>query len=284
MILKLAKIIRNMTYVFNENTLLILKLNQNKNFMKTKVILIALVLGTISFSCNKDEDTPTPSTATTTPTGGGGGGNSTGNAQPNFPGADASLWAVKSLSVTEVPGFPPITTTIGIGVGVFFDSGSNYVDVGTVQLNSNPLTKNPNNSYTYTPGQSNPTGIDFSGGVNWNVAGGNGFTAINKNVTLGFPTVSEITSSSTVSKTSGYTLTVNTVTGADSVLFLIGDVNKTIAGNATSCTFSSSELSSLSNGSTVAQVAAYISTNETLGGKIIYYGNETVQSKTVTVQ
>lgn len=252
--------------------------------MKSKVILMALVVGTLSFSCGKDDDAPTPATATNTPTGGGGGGNSTGNAQPNFPGADASLWAVKSLSVTQVPNMPPITTTMGIGVGVFFDTGNSYVDVGTVQLNSNALTKNPNNSYTYTPGQSNPTGIDFSSGVTWNVSGGNGFSAINKNVTLGFPTVSEITSGATVNKASGYTLTVNNVTGADSVLFLIGDVNKTIAGNANSCTFSASELNSLTSGSTVAQVAAYVSTNETVGGKLIYYGNETVQTKSVTVQ
>jgi len=250
--------------------------------MKSKVILMALVVGTLSFSCGKDDDAPTPAPTTNTPTG--GGGNSTGNAQPSFPGADASLWAVKSLSVTQVPNFPPITTTMGIGVGVFFDTGSNYVDVGTVQLNSNTLTKNPNNSYTYTPGQSNPTGIDFSSGVTWSVTGGNGFSAINKNVTLGFPTVSEITSGTTISKANGYTLTVNNVTGADSVLFLIGDVNKTIAGNANSCTFSASELSSLANGATVVQVAAYISTNETVGGKLIYYGNETVQTKSATVQ
>ena len=252
--------------------------------MKSKVILLALVVGTLSFSCGKDDDAPTPAAATTTPTNPTGGGNSTGNAQPSFPGADASLWAVKSLSVTQIPNMPPITTTLGIGVGVFFDTGSNYVDVGTVQLNNNVLTKNPNNSYTYTPSQTNPTGIDFSSGVTWNVAGGNGFSAINKNITLGFPTVSEITSSTTITKANGYTLSVNSVTGADSVLFLIGDVNKTIAGNATSCTFSASELNVLSNGSTVAQVAAYISTNETVGTKLIYYGNETVQSKTATVQ
>jgi hypothetical protein len=250
--------------------------------MKTKIILTALIVGTLSFSCNKSEDAPAPvATVPTTPTG---GGNSTGNAQPNLPGADASLWAVQSLSITQIPNMPPITTTIGIGVGVFFDTGSNYVDVGSVKLNNNALTKNPNNSYTYTSGQTSPLGIDFNSGVNWNVAGGNGFPAINKNVTLGFPTVSEITSPTTITKANGYTLYVNSVTGADSVLFLIGDVNKTIAGNATSCTFSPSELSSLSAGTTVVQVAAYITTNETLNGKLIYYGNETVQTKTATVQ
>jgi hypothetical protein len=82
----------------------------------------------------------------------------------------------------------------------------------------------------------------------------------------------------------GYTLTVNSVTGADSVLFLVGGIDKTIAGNATSCAFTASELSSLANGSTAVQVAAYTSTSETLSGKVIYYGNETVQSLITTVE
>jgi len=254
--------------------------------MKKRVLLAIIMVSTIVFSCSKN-DSPTPETPVVVPpptTGGGSSGNSTGNAQPNFPNADASLWAVKSLSVQEIPGLPPITTTIGLGVAVFMDGAGGNVDVGNVQLNSNSLTKNPNNSYTYQIDQLNPTGIDFTSGVVWNVAGGNGFTGFNKTVTLAFPTVGEVNSSTTIDKTNSYTLAVNSVTGADSVLFLIGDVSKTIGGNATSCTFSSSELSGLSTGSTVMQVAAYTYTNEVVGGKTIYYGNETVQSKTATVQ
>ena len=251
--------------------------------MKANKILVLLIIGATLFSCAKEDDIPTPATLTPV-TPNPAPGNTSGNAQPNFIGADASLWAVNSLTVTTVAGLPPITTTIGIGVGVFFDANSNFVDVGAVQLNSNALTLNANNSYTFVPGTTMPTGIDFSGGVDWSVAGGNGFPAITKNVTLAFPTVSEITSSATVTKANGYTLTVNTVTGADSVLFLVGGVDKTIAGNATSCTFSANELSGLDDGATVVQVAAYTSTNETVGGKVIYYGNETVQSKSTTVE
>lgn len=252
--------------------------------MNTKLILTLLVICTLSFSCSKDEDNPTPEPIVlpTTPTD--EGGNSTASPQPTFTDADASLWAVKSISITTVPVVGNIETTIGTGVAVFFDGSSNMVDVGTVTLNTNNLTKNANNSYVYQPGTANPTGIDFSSGVTWTTAGGSGFSAINKNVTIGFPTVGAVNSSATVSKANGYTLSVNNVSGADSVLFLIGDVNKTIAGNATSCTFSSSELSSLSTGTTVVQVAAYITTNETVGGKKVYYGNETVQTKTATVE
>jgi hypothetical protein len=253
--------------------------------MKATKILVLLIIGATLFSCAKEDDTPAPAATTpTTPTPAPAPGNTTGNAQPNFIGADASLWAVNSLTVTTVAGFPSITTTIGTGVGVFLDGSGSFVDVGAVQLNSNALTLNPNNSYVYVPGTSNPTGISFSGGVDWSVVGGNGFPAITKNLTLAFPTVSEITSSATVTKANGYTLSVSTITGADSVLFLVGGVDKTIPGNATSCTFSASELSGLADGTTVVQVAAYTSTSETLSGKLIYYGNETVQSKTTTVE
>lgn len=251
--------------------------------MNKKTLFAFVLTAALAFSCSKDESAPEPTTSpTTTPTP-TPTGNTTGNAQPNFAGADASLWAVKSLSVTNITGLPPITTTIGLGVAAF-NNGTSLVAAGTVKLNTNTLTLNSNNSYSYTIGASNPTGIDFSSGVNWDVSGANGFGAFTKSVTLGFPTVSEVTSSATITKASGYTLTVSTVTNADSVLFLIGGVSKTLAGNATSCSFSASELSSLNNGSTVVQVAAYKFANETLGGKNIYYGNETVQSKTATIQ
>ncbi|HRN43037.1 MAG TPA: hypothetical protein PK649_13345 [Vicingus sp.] len=253
--------------------------------MNKKVLLAILFAGSIAFSCSKDEEAPAPvaetpaPTPTPTPTG-----NTTGSTTPNFNGADASLWAVKSLSVTTIPGLPPVTTTIGLGVAAFNDGSSNLVSAGTVMLNSTTLTLNSNNSYTNTIGTTNPTGIDFTSGVSWDVSGANGFNAFTKNVTLPFPTVSEVTSSATITKSSGYTLTVNTVTGADSVMFLIGGVSKTLAGNATSCTFSSSDLSSLNNGTTVVQVAAYTYNSETIGAKTIYFGNETVQSKTATVE
>jgi hypothetical protein len=255
--------------------------------MKTKLILTLLVIGTLSFSCSKDEDSPTPEVvATPTPAPTGGGGNTTGDPYPTLAGADASLWAVKSISVTTVTGIGDIETTIGIGVGVFFDGSGGMVDVGSVSLNTKALTKNANNSYTFQPSASEPTGIDFSSGdVMWSVAGGNGFPAITKDVSsISFPIVGAVNSSTTITKANGYTLSVNNVSGADSVLFLIGDVNKTIVGNATSCTFSASELSGLATGTTVAQVAAYITTNETVGGKKVYYGKETVQTKTATVE
>ena len=247
----------------------------------TKLLLALLTIGILTFSCSEDEDLPIPEETTTST---GNTGSTENNLQPTIPGADAALWAVNTVTITEVPGLPSITTNLGVGVAVFLDASGDFVDVGDVQLNTNSLDRVPNNSYVSIVGITNPTGIDFSGGVSWSVVGGNGFPAITKDVAIGFPNVGEITSSTTVTPANGYTLTVSSVSGADSVLFLIEGINKTIAGNATSCTFTASDLSSLSAGASIVQVAAYVTTNETVDGKTIYYGNQTVQTKSVTIQ
>ena len=182
----------------------------------------------------------------------------------------------------EVAGFP-VETTMGISVAAFFE-GSEFTPAGTVQCNNNILDMNPNNSYTFVPGVTDPTGIDFSGGVNWSVSGGNGFSNFSENVTaIAFPTLGAVTSGETVSL-GGYTLSTDNVSGADSVLFIVGDVTKTLGGNATSCTFSADELSNLSAGAGVVQVAAYTYYSNNIGGKEIYFGNEAVQSKIVNYE
>ena len=110
-------------------------------------------------------------------------------------------------------------------------------------------------------------------------------TAFNQSVTsIQFPDVDTISSASTIDLSMGYTLTTGTVTGADSVIFTVGDVLKTLPGNSTSCTFTAAELSGLSAGQSIAQVAAYKYTNINVGGGDYYFGKETVQTKSVTLQ
>lgn len=229
-------------------------------------------------ACDKDEDDviPTPENPTT---------EETIPSTPQFSDADGSLWAVNSVTVTSVAGFE-IETNIGIAVGAFNTDGDfgNLVDVGTVSVDGNNLTRNMNNSYTLTPSQTNPTGIEYDDDVEWLVSGGAGFSAFPYTSSIAWPTASEITSGATVSKSSGYQLTVNTVSNADSVLFMVGGVNKTISGNATSCTFSASDLSGLSNGSSVVTVAPYASEPHNVDGKIIFIGKEAVRTQTVTIQ
>lgn len=244
-----------------------------------KKVMLFVGLSFCLTACFKDPFATTNNTNTnTTPT------------TPNAcPGADGSVWAVKSVTTkSTAPGFPAATIVLGTGVGVFSSnglssSGMNRVNVGTVKLNSKTMDYQ-GETYIATASQTDPTGIDFSSGVTWEVSGGNGFGAFTYTPTNTFPSATSITSSSTVTKSAGYTLTCNTVTGADSVLFLVGDVPKTLGGNATSCNFTSAELSGLSNGTQLVQIVPYSMVSAVVGGKNICFGKEMVQQLTVTVQ
>jgi hypothetical protein len=93
-----------------------------------------------------------------------------------------------------------------------------------------------------------------------------------------------VSSANTVVRANGYTLTTSYVTGADSVIFVVGGVSKTMAGNTTSCSFTAAELSGLSTGTSIVQIAPWTYTSEVIDGKTIYFGKEIVHSRTVTIQ
>ncbi len=259
---------------------------QNTALMHTpthsSLLRFSLVLGlAMAFTACKKDD-PAPPAA---PGGGGGSNTSTPSTTPNFTDADASLWAVRTFSTQSTP-IGPIDIEIGLGVGAFTNDGfASFVNVGDVSLNSVALTRQSNNSYVSQPSQTNPTGVDFGTGVEWNVQGGSGFPAFTRSVTaFPFPTVAAITSAETVVRANGYTLTTTQVTGADSVIFLVGSVSKTLAGNATACTFSAAELAGAGTGASLVQIAPYKYNNEVIGGKRIYFGKEMVRTKSVTIQ
>jgi len=249
--------------------------------MKTAInysTLLLLCAALFFAGCKKDEDDPIiPDDPTPT--------ESSVPVTPQIAGADAALWAVNSVTVTSVAGFE-VETNIGIAVGAFAADGdfNDLVDAGTVSVDGNNLTRHGNNSYTLTPSQTNPMGIEYQNEVNWEVSGGAGFSAFTYSSTIAWPTASEITSGTTVSKSSGYVVSVNTVNNADSVLFMVGGVIKTIPGNATSCAFSADDLSGLSNGTNVVTVAPYASEPQNFDGKIVYIGKEAVRSQTVTIE
>jgi hypothetical protein len=245
--------------------------------MKRTILLVSIACFTIFTSCNKDDilDNLNPTTtnqASTPPT-------------PTIANSNGTLVAVKSQTITETP-LGPSTMNIGIGVAAFYtpDNPNSFLDAGTVTLNANTLAKQTNNSYVLMPGTSNPTGIDFAGGVSWSVGGNGNIAAFTFEPSIEFPTVGSITSSGTVSKSNGYTLTASSVADADSVIFMVGSVVKTVSGNPTSYTFSSSELSSLQNGNSVVQIAAYKIQESTQNTKTYHFIKETVSSKTVTIE
>lgn len=242
--------------------------------MKAKLCLIALAAVFSFTSCEKDEDDlPKPianNDQTTDPA-------SNPIVFDNYAG---SLIAVQSASST-IAG----TINIGTAVGSFVDANGNSISVGDITCEGQQLSMAANNAYTFTAGLLSPTGIAFSGAVNWEITGGNGIPATSFENTDGFPTVGAISSGATVDKSEGYTLTTPSISNADSVIFTVGSVFKVRAGSTTSYTFTSAELSQLQNGTNVASIAPYnfkTAFATTYGN--VYAVNEKVVQITVNIQ
>jgi len=250
-------------------------------YLSIRNITMTLAISLLMMSCEKDD--PTPSTPNPTPT------DNSAQTYPTPSDADAVLVAVKATTSTDTP-IGPIDVLVGTAVGIFSNDGfasGDFIQAGTVTCNTLELAINPNNSYTFTDiSATNPMGINYSSAVNWSVVGANGISPITHNaITQGFPTTGEITSPATVVRADGYTVTCASVSGADSVLFNIGGVTKTLAGNATACAFSASELSGATTGSSVVQVNAFTIDSEVFGSDTkAYFINQDTRSITVTVE
>jgi hypothetical protein len=223
-------------------------------------------------SCNKKDDDNTDP--------GGGDNPPTDNPMPQM--GSGTLVAIKTQNITSTP-IGDVTTTIGLGVAVFTDDAYNsFTDAGTVELKGNALTKHSNNSYAFTPSLTNPTGIDLSGSITWDVSGNGNIPSFSHTVNTAFPSVGAVTSSSDVSK-SGYTLTVASVNNADSVYFQVGSVLKVLPGNAVSCQFTADDLSSLSTGASIVQVAPIKISSADYSGKTFYFINESTSSVSANI-
>lgn len=255
----------------NSNTMLL------KQVVKPFFAVSAIVLGGFLTGCDDDENV-SPDTVDTT-------------VYPMPDDAFGHLIAIKTFSTVEVGGF---TTDVEFGTAVaVFPSGGSFQSAGTITANEEELTKNANNSYVYIPDFASPsaaTGITFGSEARWSVAGEGSVPAISKTY-AGFPSKPVITSATTVDRSAGYTFTWNSISGADSLIATIFSGNgetamKTIAGSATSASFSSGDLSGL--GATdfgFLQVAAYKQMNELVSGQKIYYTNQSATTKTgVTIE
>lgn len=245
-----------------------------------KVVLMTLVsVMALSFAaCNKDDN---DDTNTNTPTA---------TTIPPIENADAIMVGIKTITFINQGGFefqqPYNTATAAFGN---LQTGA-FVDAGTVDVDGNMLEKVDNNAYVYTtaPTATNPAGIDFGSSYDWNVTGGSGFAAFSHTVSFGFPSIGNITSATgTISTATDYTLSIQNVSNADSVIYQIagGSGNNNILvtkpGNATSHTFSAADLAALGSGPAILQVAAYKLDNDNKGGKTVYFINETVVSEIV---
>lgn len=208
------------------------------------------------------------------------------NPTPTIEDGSGTLVAVKSSTTQTVPVVGTIEIPMNIAVAVFSEDAnySTFVNGGTVKCEGAGLTIQENNSYVFLPGVDNPEGIDIDGAVNWEVSGNGSIPAFDHTVGIGFPNVGDINSSTTVDISAGYTLSVPSLSGADSVIFMVGGVLETVPGNPTSYAFSASALSGLSAGPSVAQVAAYKTESEVYGGETFYFVNETVETISVTLE
>lgn len=251
--------------------------NTVKSFGNMPLTALLLSLVVFSSSCGKDDDddddqNPNQPTATTI---------------PPIDDADGIMVALKTLSFVSQLGFETeVPTNTAVAAFGNMQTGD-FVDVGAVDVDGNVLTKYENDSYVFTPSVTNPNGIEFGTNFTWNVAGGNGFAAFDHTVNFPFPSIGKITSATgTISAASSYTLTVQSVASADSVIFQIAGANGTNVlvtkvGNSTSHTFTASELASVGKGTGIIQVAAYRLNNATKAGKNIYFINETVVTEFV---
>lgn len=238
---------------------------------KVGAIAMLFLSMAVLISCEKDDPAPDSGSESTTPFIGGTVG---------------SLWAIKTVTDVNTGGISiggvGMTIQMGTAVAVFMEDGKK-LDVGTVSVNGTTLSK-VSDAYISMVSATQPTGLDFSSGVNWAVTGGNGYSAFNHKVVQSFPSVGTFTAAAELSKTSSYTVSFSSVSGADSILYMVNDVVKTVAGNVKSYTFTADQLSKVAKGTALVQAVPYNYRMSTYGGKKIAFGTEVVYSKSVTVK
>lgn len=241
--------------------------------------IAALFASVFIFGCDGGSNDPDPISQSSNPL-------------PATPGdANAVLAAIKVKANTPVAvPVPGIDILIDVASANFYSSTGgtgSLVSVGNVSLNDYNLTTVGGNSYI-----NNPTDIMLSlnsGQTNkWNVAGANGFAAINHTTAKRMPGVVSFTNvGEEISKSGNVTLTIQAIpANIDNLLWVISDGSKIVTkeARATSVTFSSAELNELKSTSTgIVQVAAYNTEGKDFGGKKIYFINETVDSKFVKI-
>ena len=246
--------------------------------MKKTTLVFAISLACLSTftACNKSTPTPTaPSSSApsvSTPSN-----------------ADGVLAAVQVITTQTVGGF---IVPINIGTAAaWFGSASSYQDAGNVTTDGNALTKS-SNAYIFQPTTANPSGLSFTSSTAWVVTGNtaNSIAAINYTDNSSFPSITDISTSGTVSTSGSYTLSATSAVSGDSVIFVIagpnGHVTHTGGPNASSYTFTASEMASVgtsSNNTGLLQIAPYRVNHQTINSKSYYFVKEACVSKFVNL-
>lgn len=242
--------------------------------LRFPVLLLAVVTGILA-SCSGDSDGDT---------------NQPDNPIPIPSDASGVMVAVQTVTTISTP-LGPQTVNFGTAIAVFF-SGNNttqFVDAGIVKAEDKNLAQQSDKSYVYTPSQTDVSGLTFGNAADWSVSGAGIIPQITYSFN-GFPNTPQFSVGSTLTKGQSYTVSLNNVTGADSVVVSLfsgsNSILKTVAESNTpvSVTFSSSETGSLGSGAGYVQVAPYRITSTTINSKNFYFVNETVKTESVTIQ
>ena len=244
---------------------------------------IGLLISSISLvSCNKKEDeVPTTNNPTTPPPA------APENPVPGFADGKGTLVAVQSRTFQNVPFVGTLPVDFGLAVAVFYNTPQDqtFLDAGSVSANGEDLKKQTNNSYVYTPGPLNQEGIDYTfGEVEWIVGGSTDVPAFTRTNYNGFPEVDQMVSAKKISRAKDYTLESQSVSGADSIIFMIGGILHIVSGGNNSSTFTAAELGTLKAGPNYAQITGYNYTFYLENGEKYYHVNETVVTEQVTLE
>lgn len=207
--------------------------------------------------------------------------------RPTFNSSYSVLWAINTKTSVNTGGLGMDIGDMQVDFGTAFAAftdGGNYVAAGDVKVNDIALKMEKNKFYMSPVSATNPTGITFEGNAKWSVAGANNIPAVNYTSKKSFPTASGFTCDATVDKTKSYSISLTSVLSADSILYMINDIAKTVAGNVKSVTFTSDQMSSLKTGNAFVQVAPYNYEIKLYGSKNFVFGNQIVFSKLVTIK
>ncbi len=244
-----------------------------KRIQKNNVWMLLLFLGLSFTACMEDEDPIIEDPVATTPAA----------PSPTVGLGDGAFWGINAISTVTTP----ITLDTEIGTAVAFltnDNFNSFVDAGAISVMDAALTVNENKSYVYLPGITQPLGLQYPSSYDWTVAGAGSVTGFTHTVDFPFPSLGAITSGNEVVKASGYTLTCQNVSRADSIIYIVGEAIKTVAGDVTSVEFTADDLKNVTTGSSFIQIAAYTYKPEEINNKTYYFGNETVRSEVVEIK
>jgi len=239
--------------------------------MKWKLIQIItlLIIGVFIISCQKkeDEDQATVS-AIPVPT------------TPNIKAANGHF-----LAQREFKSSPPYPNKEEGSVGVYFYNMIGLDNAGDVFCNGMKLftLPYPGGGVIYG-GDSN---LNLKGNVTWHVSGSASVQPFSHTVTTGFPYISEIKGPDTLTKGMDYTINIDTLTPADSVVFEMHNLKFTAPGNVKSHTFSKNDFDFTNDfpGSfypTFITIYAYTHSAILVNGKNYYFKNSSLRTRNIT--